>query len=183
MTSEINFSYNIKHIISSCEPGAARGALEAARILGIKTYGYMLSSCKTLAEGPRPDLRERYGLLESGSTTKEGRDRHNTDICDGILAFHPKWVCDYEPWLLPVLNARATIREVYQQRKPMFVIKKEDLSTESKKAEVKSNVLEWLKICKIENLQVIGPYEEKYYDKVFAFISFLFSPDSTSSSS
>lgn len=76
----------IKRIISGGQTGADQGGLAAAKELGLETGGWMPLGWRTDA-GPRPDLRDLYGMLEHHSPQYPPRTEANVLMSRGTLIF------------------------------------------------------------------------------------------------
>lgn len=73
-------------IISGGETGAGRGALEAAKELGLETGGWARMGYWT-EEGPDMSLKEEFGLEEIVSTYYKERSRVNVRYSKGTALF------------------------------------------------------------------------------------------------
>lgn len=80
-------AHHIHTVISGGQTGADQAALEAAKtnFLPYRTAGYMPKGFDTEL-GSRPDIAEKYGLLESTGGYAD-RDKQNVDMSDALLAF------------------------------------------------------------------------------------------------
>ncbi len=77
---------NLQKIISGGQTGADQGGLEAAEALGIPTGGFIPKGFRT-ADGPRPDLAERFGLVEHSAWGYPPRTRSNVFISNMTICF------------------------------------------------------------------------------------------------
>ena len=73
-------------IISGAQTGADQAGLFAAEALGLKTGGWIPKGYRT-ESGPRPDLAERFALIEHSSANYAGRTLTNILMSDGTLIF------------------------------------------------------------------------------------------------
>lgn len=76
----------ITQIISGGQTGADQGGLAAAKLLGLKTGGWMPKGWRTQT-GPRPDMRELYGMTEHASPDYPPRTAANVKMADATLIF------------------------------------------------------------------------------------------------
>lgn len=76
----------VRTITSGCQTGADQAGLRAARALEIDTTGYVTRGCRT-EDGPRPDLRDLYNLIELESYDYKERTRRNVAMADGTVIF------------------------------------------------------------------------------------------------
>jgi Circularly permutated YpsA SLOG family len=134
----------LKKIISGCQTGADLGALRAARELDLLTGGWMPKGYRT-DEGPRPDLAERFDLLEHSSALYPGRTLTNVMASDGTLIFGNS----YSP------GCRLTKRCCIEQQRPYIIISWPKIS----RADPISHFLCWLDSNNIEVLNVAGNRE------------------------
>lgn len=73
-------------IVSGMQTGADQGALVAAELLGAPTGGWVPKGSVT-HDGPRPDLRDRWGMVEAGSPRYQLRTFLNVRDSDGTAWF------------------------------------------------------------------------------------------------
>lgn len=75
----------VTHIVSGGQTGADQGGLEAARELGLSTFGFMPRGYVT-EDGPRRDIAEKFGLRAvSGGYPK--RTMENVKAADATVTF------------------------------------------------------------------------------------------------
>jgi len=74
----------LKRVVSGGQTGVDQTALKVAKVLGLKTGGWMPQGFKT-DEGPNPEFAKEYGLLAHSSPTYPPRTRLNVKISDGTL--------------------------------------------------------------------------------------------------
>lgn len=73
-------------IVSGGQTGADQGGLEAGKLLGLETGGWMPKGWKTEA-GPRPDFEERYGMREHPTPLYPPRTEANVIISNATAWF------------------------------------------------------------------------------------------------
>lgn len=73
-------------IISGGQTGADLGGLIAAQWLDIPTGGLMPKGCRT-ENGPRPDIRDQYGLTEATDSDYRSRTIANVIAADATILF------------------------------------------------------------------------------------------------
>lgn len=74
----------VRKVISGGQTGADQGGLEAARLCGLETGGWIPRGFPTL-NGPAPELGRRYRLQEHSSPNYPPRTRRNVKESDGTL--------------------------------------------------------------------------------------------------
>lgn len=76
----------IVRVISGGQTGADEAGLKAAAALGLKTGGWMPRGFRT-DDGPRPWMRETYGMWENSSSSYQPRTRMNVIEANGTIIF------------------------------------------------------------------------------------------------
>jgi hypothetical protein len=76
----------VKRIISGGQTGADIAGLQAAKDLGIETGGWIPKGWRT-QEGPRPEYKSQYNMLEHPDSSYPGRTMQNVDDADATIAF------------------------------------------------------------------------------------------------
>lgn len=97
-------------IISGGQTGADRGALSAAKDLGLQTGGWMPKGYKT-EKGPRPELAVMYQVKEHTSPEYAPRTEANVKEADGTI-----WV-----GRMGSLGYHCTMRAVIKHHRPYLV--------------------------------------------------------------
>lgn len=132
-------------VISGGQTGADQAGLAVAKRFGLMTGGMIPKGFRTLV-GPRPDLGERYGLLEHTSDNYVPRTQQNVRHSDATVRFagnfrSPGEIC--------------TLKAITKFGKPYFDV---DLADP---VPVQS-FLDWLASEKVGVLNVAGNAEETY---------------------
>lgn len=115
----------LSKVISGGQTGADQGGLEAAKILGLETGGYIPYGFLT-SEGPRPDLKDSFNLTElppmNLSKAYIQRSKMNVDQSQGTLVFRFKassgtdktiGYCYTRQWIQPHGYYENVYRPVY----------------------------------------------------------------------
>jgi len=127
-------------IVSGGQVGADIGALHAARALSIKTGGWAPRGWRT-ALGPNPGLAE-FGLQEHFRTEYKFRTEKNVEDSDGTLIVASD---------VSSPGTSLTISSCYKLKKPFYILRPSEISTESVDA-----VVSWIKSYCICVLNVAG---------------------------
>lgn len=77
---------NLKRIVSGGQTGADQAGLFAGKALGIPTGGFMPKGWLT-EEGPRPELKELFGMEEASGSNYRTRTMWNVRTTDCTLIF------------------------------------------------------------------------------------------------
>jgi hypothetical protein len=77
-------SYSVKQIISGGQTGVDQAALRVAKMLNIRTGGWIPKGWKT-DEGPAPWLGTEFGLIETRSDKYPPRTKRNVEMANGTI--------------------------------------------------------------------------------------------------
>lgn len=151
----------IEYVISGGQTGADYAGVEAARLHGIKTGGWMPAGFRTL-KGPRPEYYEKYGMREHTSYAYPPRTRLNVKCSDATLRFATNFDSAGE---------KCTARAIEELNKLSFDI-------HVKNAQAPEKIARWINGSNVKILNVAGNSEEtspgiekfviEYLLKVFA---------------
>ncbi len=131
----------LEKLISGGQTGADQGGLEAAELLEIPTGGMMPLGFRTEV-GERPDLAERFNLVECASPNYPPRTRYNVMDSQGTIVFGD----------VTTPGSRLTKRMCREGSKPCLVI--EEFDEDSKRL-----AREFLQMYEIAVLNVAGNRE------------------------
>jgi hypothetical protein len=137
----------LSKIISGGQVGADRGALEAAREIGILTGGYAPRGWRT-ATGSDPSLAE-FGLVEHFRSEYKFRTEKNIEESDGTLVVASNTLSP---------GTALTISSCHIIGKPFYVISPKQVSEYQK-------VVEWIMSECIQVLNVAGN-RDKYDSRI-----------------
>ncbi len=144
----------LKKIISGCQTGSDRAALDIAIERGIKHGGW----CPKDRVAEDGIIAEKYCLIETESQNVEQRTRKNIEVSDGTLVFVPKLP------LKIIDGTKLTIEYVQSLLKPLLII---DLSNCDK---ANKEFCLWLEENNISILNIAGPRESSVkgiYNKTY----------------
>lgn len=134
---------NLK-VISGGQNGVDQAALEAAKIFSLSTGGWMPKGWLTL-DGPRPEFKDLYNMVEHDSPAYPPRTRYNVRDSDFTLR-----IADYPNSSGEVCTHKA----ITDLQRPSFLVTKiEDIQ----QVQIVLNVL---KSAKVYTLNVAGNSEE-----------------------
>jgi hypothetical protein len=153
--------FPLKKIISGGQNGADRGALEAAKSLGIATGGFAPKDFMTL-DGKCPELGVLFGLEEMKKIQPQSamyiqRSKKNVDESDGTIAFRIHEGIGTDKTIGYCIS-KIWKKSDYQLKtsyKPILVI--DDLSNEKNLV----NIQNFIKEHQIKTLNVCGNRESK----------------------
>lgn len=131
-------------IVSGGQTGADQGGLEAGKLLGLETGGWVPRGWLTEA-GPRPDLGELYGLVEHESASYVPRTYANAKDSDGTIRI---------AYNFQSAGEICTLKAINQYEKPYF-----DVHVHRKQEQ--ERVAEWILEHNIRSLNVAGNRESK----------------------
>lgn len=135
----------IEKIISGGQTGADVGGLIAAKLIGLKTGGWMPQGFRTL-EGDKPEFKQIYDMKEHELVYYPPRTFQNVQESDGTVRFATNFNSSGEI---------CTLTAIRQFDKPYFDV---DLNKD-----VEQQILDfrsWLKSCSIKTLNVAGNSEK-----------------------
>jgi hypothetical protein len=76
----------VRRIISGGQTGADQAGLSAGKLLDLETGGWMPRGWRTQS-GPRPDMRDKYGMVEHTSAAYPPRTEANVKAAGATLVF------------------------------------------------------------------------------------------------
>jgi hypothetical protein len=76
----------LNKIISGGQTGSDIAGLKVAKEFGLQTGGMMPQGWKTL-DGPKPEYKDLYGMIESDSPSYKGRTFWNVKVADATVRF------------------------------------------------------------------------------------------------
>lgn len=142
-------SFIISKVISGGQTGADQGGLEGAKAVGIPTGGFMPYGYRTEV-GPRPDMQQLFGVVQSSSPLYPPRTKLNVDSADGTIIFGNI----AEP------GSRLTMKLCHDAKKPFGVVTPTELEDDVARY-YGEHLRKWCQDNKISILNVAGNRESK----------------------
>lgn len=139
---------NVTKIISGGQTGVDRGALDAAKVLGLQRGGTAPKGW--LAEDGAVPMEYRADMKEAIRAGYSVRTRINVADADGTLILSRSAALSG--------GTLATVRDAKELRKPLHII---NIDREFMDLQQRDNFREWVNVANIRILNVAGPRESK----------------------
>lgn len=134
----------LKKVISGGQTGADYAGVNAAKISGLETGGWMPKGFLT-QDGLRPEYAARFGMIETEQSSYPPRTALNVKNSDGTLRLASDWSSRGE---------QLTLRMIQQYKKPYL-----DIKVGAWVNKTIDEIFQWLVDQKIEVLNVAGNSE------------------------
>lgn len=136
---------NLERVISGGQTGSDVSALYTAKLVGIKTGGWLPKGCITL-DGPCPALLTEYNMKEHAKAGYPARTEQNVIDSDGTLRFASNWSSTGE---------KCTLKNIKWHSKPYI-----DVTIGKPCDPFWFEVYQWLALNNIKVLNVAGNSEK-----------------------
>jgi hypothetical protein len=130
-------------VISGGQNGADQAGIEAAKIVGLKTGGWLPKGCRTL-DGPRPKFLDLYQMQEHASASYARRTEANVRDSDGTIRFAR---------VFSSAGEKCTLKAIKWFNKP-------DLKIDVDNLPAVEQVVSWIKQHNIQVLNIAGNSEQ-----------------------